>query len=155
MTEDDLDAVERIEQGLFLSPWSRRAFSHEISENQCAVPLAAVIQDKICGYLVAWIITDELHIGNIAVDKLWQRQGVAARMLTKVFRLAQLRQCRMAYLEVRRSNLAAQRLYEKFGFQRIGIRPRYYAMQSEDAMVMSKLVKSMSLEGGEEDDGLV
>jgi ribosomal-protein-alanine N-acetyltransferase len=155
MTENDLDTVERIEQGSFLSPWSRRAFAHEIFENQCAIPLVAVVQGQICGYLVAWIIADELHIGNIAVDKSWQRQGLAARMLTKTFRMAQSRQCRMAYLEVRRSNLAAQGLYEKFGFQRVSIRPRYYTTQSEDAMVMSRLVKGMSLDGGEDDDGLV
>ena len=150
MTEDDLDIVMRIEQSVFLSPWSRPAFVNEISENQLAVPLVAVVDKMICGYLVAWVVMDELHIGTIAVDKAWQRHGIATILLKEIFQIALSSKCRIAYLEVRQSNLAAQRLYERFGFQRIGIRPKYYSPQHEDAIVMAK-----PLVGGEEENGLV
>lgn len=150
MTENDLDVVDRIEQGAFIAPWSRRAFAHEVTENQIAIPLVATMGGMICGYVVAWAAAHELHIGTIAVHPAWRRRGIARCLLEEIFRQAQKRRCRRAYLEVRRSNAAAQKLYERLGFQFFGVRRNYYALQHEDAIVMSK-----PLVCGEGENGLV
>jgi ribosomal-protein-alanine N-acetyltransferase len=155
MTEDDLAAVEGIEQRSFLSPWSHRAFMYEIKENRFAVPLVAVVDERICGYIVAWVVTDELHIGTVAVDESWRRRGVAQILLEKVFQIAFERKCARAYLEVRRSNVSAQKLYEQLGFQPVGVRPKYYTPQQEDAIVMAKPLNGAPVDGSEEDNGLV
>lgn len=155
MTASDVDAVDRIEQRVFLSPWSRRAFLHEVNDNPHAVPLVAVRDGVLCGYLVAWVVTDELHIGTIAVDEAWRRRGVAKRLLQEIFQIARQRRCTRAFLEVRRSNVSAQKLYEVLGFRPIGVRPKYYAPQQEDAIVMAKPLHGGPEDGGEEDNGLV
>lgn len=150
MREDDLDAVERIEHAAFVAPWSRRAFAHEVSESHAALPLVATMGRAVCGYVVAWPVADELHIGTVAVHPAWRRRGIARRLLEEMFWLARQRQCRRAYLEVRRSNVAAQKLYERLGFQFFGVRRGYYEAQNEDAIVMSK-----SFASREGEDGLV
>ena len=155
MTEDDLEAVYRIEQVVFISPWSRRAFLYEIKENQSAIPLVAVVDEKICAYVVAWTVTDELHIGTIAVDESLRRRGIATLLMDEIFKIALARQCNRAYLEVRRSNESAQKLYERLGFQAIGVRPQYYTPQQEDAIVMAKPLNGAPEIGSEEDYGLV
>jgi len=155
MTEDDLEAVERIEQHVFLSPWSHRAFLYELKENQFALPLVAVVDERIRGYIVAWIVADELHIGTVAVDETWRRRGVAKILLEKIFRIANERQCTRAYLEVRRSNESAQKLYERLGFHAVGVRQKYYTPQQEDAIVMAKPLNGAPADGGEEENGLV
>lgn len=155
MTEDDLTIVEGIEQRSFLSPWSHRAFMYEINENQFAVPLVAVVDERICGYIIAWIVTDELHIGTIAVDESWRRRGIAKLLLDEVFEIAVARKCNRVYLEVRRSNESAQKLYERLGLQPVGVRPKYYTPQQEDAIIMAKPLNGAPENGSEEDNGLV
>ncbi len=155
MTEDDLPQVERIEQRSFLSPWSHRAFQYELKENPLALPLVAVFDERICGYIVAWAVTDELHIGTIAVDESWRRRGVAKILLEEIFRIAKEKRCARAYLEVRRSNVSAQMLYERLGFHAVGVRPRYYTPQQEDAIIMAKPLNGAPENGSEEDNGLV
>ena len=155
MAEDDLTTVEGIEQRSFLSPWSHRAFMYEIKENQFAVPLVAVVDVRICGYIVAWVVTDELHIGTIAVDESWRRRGIAKLLMDEVFKIAMARQCNRAYLEVRRSNESAQKLYERLGFQAVGVRPKYYTPQQEDAIIMARPLNGAPENGSEEDNGLV
>jgi ribosomal-protein-alanine N-acetyltransferase len=155
MTEDDLEAVERIERAAFLSPWSHRAFLYELKENQNAVPLVATIDGKICGYIVAWMVTDELHIGTVAVDESWRRRGIGSMLVQKIFEMARKQRCTRAFLEVRRSNEGAQKLYEVLGFRAIGVRPNYYAPQQEDAILMAMPLAGTPVNGSEEDNGLV
>jgi ribosomal-protein-alanine N-acetyltransferase len=155
MTEADLDVVMRIEYSVFMSPWSRRAFLYEIDENQLAIPMVAVVDGKICGYLVGWTVEDELHLGTVAVDEEWRRKGIATDLLHEIFRIAQQRRCNRAYLEVRRSNVSAQKLYERLGFQPVGVRPKYYTPQQEDAIIMAKPLNGAPKDGSEEDNGLV
>jgi ribosomal-protein-alanine N-acetyltransferase len=155
MTEDDLDAVDRIERSVFQSPWSRRAFLHELKESRISVALVASVDEKICGYIVVWFVTDELHIGTVAVDAAWRRRGIATTLLKEVFRISKERQCKRAYLEVRRSNVSAQKLYDSFGFRAVGVRPGYYSPQQEDAIIMAKPLHGAPADGGEENNGLV
>jgi ribosomal-protein-alanine N-acetyltransferase len=81
---------------------------------------------------------DEIHLLKIAVAPRWRRRGIATWLLGFCFGLAQRRNARKVYLEVRRSNGSAIDLYDKVGFQIIGTRPKYYTDTGEDALIMMK-----------------
>jgi ribosomal-protein-alanine N-acetyltransferase len=82
-------------------------------------------------------MVDEAHITTFAVDPAWRRQGVGETLLLALLDLALGRHAREATLEVRLSNLPARRLYEKYGFRPVGLRPRYYSDNGEDALIMT------------------
>ena len=82
-------------------------------------------------------MVDEAHITTFAVHPRWRRQRIGERLLLALLDLARDRHAREATLEVRLSNLAARRLYEKYGFRPVGIRPRYYSDNGEDALIMT------------------
>ena len=82
-------------------------------------------------------MVDEAHITTFAVAPAWRRRRIGERLLLAVLDLAVARGAREATLEVRLSNLAARRLYEKYGFRPVGIRPRYYSDDHEDALIMT------------------
>ena len=92
---------------------------------------------RVVGYAGIWLMVDEAHVTTFAVDPAWRRRGVGERLLIAVLDLAMERGAREATLEVRLSNLAARRLYEKYGFRPVGIRPRYYSDDNEDALIMT------------------
>jgi [ribosomal protein S18]-alanine N-acetyltransferase len=80
---------------------------------------------------------DEAHITTFAVHPGFRRRGIGERLLLALFDLSLARMAREATLEVRLSNIAARRLYEKYGFRPVGIRPRYYSDDGEDALIMT------------------
>jgi ribosomal-protein-alanine N-acetyltransferase len=84
-----------------------------------------------------WLMVDEAHITTFAVHPAWRRQRIGERLLLAFLDLAADRRAREATLEVRLSNLAARRLYEKYGFRPVGLRPRYYSDDGEDALIMT------------------
>ena len=82
-------------------------------------------------------MVDEAHITTFAVHPAWRRQRIGERLLLAFLDLAAARHAREATLEVRLSNIAARRLYEKYGFRPVGLRPRYYSDNGEDALIMT------------------
>jgi ribosomal-protein-alanine N-acetyltransferase len=82
-------------------------------------------------------MVDEAHIVAIATHPEYRRRGIGERLLSRALELAREREARAVTLEVRVSNLPAQRLYEKFGFRRVGVRRRYYTDTGEDAIIMT------------------
>jgi ribosomal-protein-alanine N-acetyltransferase len=86
-----------------------------------------------------WLMVDEGRIITFAVHPAWRRQHVGERLLVAFIDLASDRGAHEATLEVRLSNLPARRLYEKFGFRPVGLRPRYYSDNGEDALIMTTL----------------
>jgi ribosomal-protein-alanine N-acetyltransferase len=133
----DLEAVREIEQASFRSPWSAQVFLEEMSRDFAHVD---VVRDPLDQRALAfgnyWLVADEVHLLNIATHPEERRKGHAARMLAHIIALGRTRACRLVTLEVRRSNAAAQRLYRRFGFRPVGVRPNYYAEDQEDAIVM-------------------
>ena len=136
MGKKDLDRVTEIEAETFAIPWSRESFRREVEENVAARYLVAERNGRVIGYAGAWIILDESHITNIAVEKDERGRGVG-RMLTEAL-LSYLSNLGAGYatLEVRVSNERAQRLYRSLGFQAVGKRKRYYEDNQEDAWLM-------------------
>jgi ribosomal-protein-alanine N-acetyltransferase len=137
MRLSDLDEVLEIERHVFRSAWSRELLIEELEREWARID---VVRDRGVGPVLAfvnyWIVRDEIHILNIATSPPERRKGHAAQLLQHVVKLARQETCREITLEVRRSNEAAQGLYARFGFRPVGVRPRYYADNDEDAIVM-------------------
>ncbi len=137
MRLDDLDAVHAIERASFAAPWPENAYRSELESNRLASYLVARADDEIVGYGGMWLMVDEAHITTFAIHPAWRRQGIGERLLLAFLDLATDRHAREATLEVRLSNLPARRLYEKYGFRPVGLRPRYYSDDHEDALIMT------------------
>jgi ribosomal-protein-alanine N-acetyltransferase len=137
MTVDDLPAVQEIERVSFLTPWPSQAYRSEIETNRLAAYLVAWSGAEIVGYGGIWLMVDEAHVTTFAVHPDWRRQRIGERLILALLDEAIRRGAREATLEVRLSNLAARRLYEKYGFRPAGLRPRYYTDDNEDALIMT------------------
>lgn len=136
MTIADLDAVVAIEEATFPTPWSKESFRQELERNVAARYLVAEKDGRVIGYGGAWVILDESHITNIAIEES-QRGNGYGRVLTQALMqyLANLG-AEYATLEVRKSNTRAQNLYKSLGFIQLGVRKRYYEDNNEDALLM-------------------
>jgi ribosomal-protein-alanine N-acetyltransferase len=137
MTLADLAAVHAIERASFAVPWPDDAYRNELLTNRLATYVVARIGTAVVGFAGLWVMVDEAHVTTFAVDPRWRRRGIGERLLMVLLDLSVVRQAREATLEVRLSNVPARRLYEKFGFRPVGIRPRYYSNNGEDALIMT------------------
>jgi [ribosomal protein S18]-alanine N-acetyltransferase len=142
MQIDDLSRVHEIDILSFSLPWSERSFAFELQENHNSIVWVAEVDlpgqpALVVGVIVVWVILDEAHIATIATHPDFRGMGIARRILAKVLLAAYYRGARLAYLEVRRSNVTAQNLYHKFGFDVVGTRPGYYKDNHEDALLMT------------------
>lgn len=133
----DLSAVQLIERASFTTPWPPQAYRQELEANRLAAYLVALIGDEIVAYGGIWLMVDEAHVTTFAVHPRYRRRRIGERLLLSLLDLSMDRRAREATLEVRLSNLAARRLYEKYGFRPVGIRPRYYSDNQEDALIMT------------------
>jgi len=143
MEETDLDEVLKIEQASFTEPWSRKMFVGELRGNAFSTNLIAraqcghfVPEGTLLGYVIFWVVFDELHVMNLAVRSDLRRRGIAGDLVREAVERGASRGVRTALLEVRASNSAALALYAGFGFQRRGIRRGYYDHPREDAVIM-------------------
>ncbi len=132
----DVDEVSLLERAIFPMPWPGQAFVHELKEGPTSFCLVARDGPLLAGYLVAWFVYDEAHLGNIAVRPELRRRGVATRLMRRLLKEAETRSVRRMTLEVRVSNIEAIRIYRGFGFKAISIRRGYYVDNREDAFVM-------------------
>ena len=137
MRVSDLTTVQLIERSSFTTPWPAQAYRQEIETNRLAQYLVAIMGDEIVAYGGIWLLVDEAHITTFAVHPRYRRRKIGERLLIALLDLAEDRHAREATLEVRLSNLPARRLYEKYGFRPVGIRPRYYSDNNEDALIMT------------------
>jgi ribosomal-protein-alanine N-acetyltransferase len=138
LTYADLPQVIAIERRAFPTPWSLAMFVLELSKPS-GICLAALIDDKIVGYLVCSRYDTVWHVMNVAVEVRLLRQGIATTLLERLFDMAD-KPNEQYTLEVRTSNEAAIRLYERFGFRAAGRRRAYYHDNREDALIMWRTV---------------
>jgi ribosomal-protein-alanine N-acetyltransferase len=133
LTYADLPQVVAIERRAFTTPWSLAMFVLELSKPS-GVCLAAVVETELAGYLVCSRYDTVWHVMNVAVDPDRLRRGIASALIAAL--LERIGDDAQVTLEVRRSNGGAIVLYERFGFRSAGVRPRYYADNGEDAVIM-------------------
>jgi [ribosomal protein S18]-alanine N-acetyltransferase len=134
---EDLPTVQAIEEASFTTPWPPHAYRSEIETNRLAQYIVARVGGQVVAYAGMWMMVDEAHVTTFAVHPRWRRQRIGERLLLTLLDLARGRRAREATLEVRLSNLPARRLYEKYGFRPVGLRPRYYSDDNEDALIMT------------------
>jgi [ribosomal protein S18]-alanine N-acetyltransferase len=138
MSLEYIDDIMIVENMSFKIPWSKNAFTEEVSNNKFARYLAADLAGKVVGYAGFWKVMEEGHITNIAVHPEFRGNGIGSVLLKEMILLAQREGISSMTLEVRKSNLVAQALYGKFGFVNEGCRKAYYADNNEDAIIMWK-----------------
>jgi len=148
MTEHDLLEVVEIEELSGISVWGWDAYHKELQSPQEVIMLVArpdqSIENQasfIAGFIVSRMVAGELHINNVAVRPEFRRRGIAAHLLAAVLAEGRRNGARVAFLEVRAANAAAQLLYRSRGFQVTGRRRRYYNHPVEDALLMSLLLE--------------
>lgn len=140
MVEEDLPYVIEIENISYPNPWQLSSFKGEIENRPISNPYVIIFRplEKIIGYIIYWHRRNEVQISNIAISPDYRQLGVGEGVLRKVLPEMCHKGAEFVFLEVRPSNLAARRLYEKLGFTILGLRKGYYRSPSEDAIVMGK-----------------
>jgi [ribosomal protein S18]-alanine N-acetyltransferase len=129
----DLPQVVAIERRAFTTPWSLAMFVLELSKPS-GICLAAEVENELVGYLICSRYDTVWHVMNVAVDTDRRRRGIATALIAAL--LDRIGDDAQITLEVRTSNTGAIALYERFGFRSAGLRPRYYADNGEDAVIM-------------------
>jgi len=144
MAPPDLDRVMEIERDGFAHPWSadllRREMMHDWSTILLAVEprrgRSALLGEAVVGFVVYWLVHDELHVLNLATALEERRRGIGRALMNEAAQRARAAGAVLSTLEVRRSNFAAIALYRDLGYRQVGMRLNYYVDEGEDAIVM-------------------
>ena len=134
MNESHVAAVAALEKANFSEPWSENSVRGELT-NKLALWLVAVEDGEVLGYVGSQTVLQEADMMNIAVADTHRRQGIARLLVEEL--ICQLDAYQLT-LEVRASNAPAIALYEKLGFQQVGLRKNYYHKPKEDALILRK-----------------
>ncbi|HVN90948.1 MAG TPA: ribosomal protein S18-alanine N-acetyltransferase [Candidatus Binataceae bacterium] len=134
----DLPRIMAIEEIAFEHPWSRESFQREFALPFSKTWVATLEESSsIVGYLCRWLVTDECHILNVAVDPNFRCAGIGTLLMGEAIAEAAMNKAAIMTLEVRRSNLAARSLYRKLQFEERRLRKNYYGV-GEDAIIMER-----------------
>ena len=137
MTALHVSQVAELEKLCFSDPWSEKSVASEL-ENKLAYWLVAVEDDRVAGYVGSQTVCGETDMMNIAVHPDFRRRGIAESLVNALVEDLQKQESHSLTLEVRASNEAAQKLYEKLGFMQVGLRKNYYRNPKEDALILRK-----------------
>jgi ribosomal-protein-alanine N-acetyltransferase len=136
--ERDLARIHAIERASFADPWALEGFRDTIEHDRARVEVAVGEDDVVLGYAVAWLVSDESEIANLAVAPEVRRRRIGVMLLDRILEAAASFGARTVFLEVRDSNVAAQALYGTRGFEIAGRRKHYYRKPEEDALIMRR-----------------
>ena len=138
---DDLDAVLAIEEASFNNPTTREWYEGELKRPEvCFIYVLRTAELPVAGFCAFWLVVDQAHINNLAVRPELRGHGLGTYLLESIVVEARHLGATSLTLEVRRSNLAAQRLYTKAGFHESGVRKNYYTQPVEDALVLLRKI---------------
>ena len=137
MDRGHVDQVAALERACFSMPWSETQLSDVLYSDDAVFIVAEDEEGNVIGYAGLTTVLDEGYINNIAVEEAARKHGVASALLDVFVRFAAINLSFLT-LEVRKSNAPAIGLYEKFGFQQVGLRPGFYQRPREDAVIMTR-----------------
>lgn len=129
--------IAEIEISCIPGGWSEKLFLDTL-DNPGTIMLAAVINEKVIGFLNGSYVIDEAELMNIAVSREHRRDGIAGALIESFENRLSEKGVNTVYLEVRESNFPAKKLYEKYGYIQIGLRKNYYRSPDENAVLMMK-----------------
>ena len=141
MTEEHVAGIKKVDDLCFESPWSLKAFESEL-ENPIAFYFGAIAEGEVIGYCGYWWTFGEAQITNVAVAPEFRQKGIASSLMDEMINHCREMDVFSITLEVRVSNNAAISMYEKYGFERVGLRPKYYN-NKEDALLMTKEIEKV------------
>ncbi len=144
MKEEDVKGVAEVEKECFASPWSEKSLSEEL-ENPQAFLLVATVGEEIAGYMGTISVYGECSVTNIAVKEKYRKSGIASSLIQRAILNSLYCGDEFITLEVRKSNIPAISLYEKFGFQKMGERKNFYRLPTEDAYIYNKYLKGQTV----------
>lgn len=137
MSSEHVSQIADLEATCFSAPWSEASIRYELT-NPLSLWLVAVEGNTVAGYVGSQSVMGEADMMNLAVSPAYRRCGIGKRLVCDLIHCLEKEQVHCLTLEVRVSNDAAICLYEQLGFQRVGIRPRYYSFPKEDALILRK-----------------
>ena len=137
LTYEDIEKISRMEKAYFGQPWSEASIAH-YAETGNNVFVVAKAGGEVIGYAAVMCVLDEGNLVSIAVEEGYREMGIASELLDIAYNMSQERGVTSINLEVRESNEAAICLYEKEGFERIGLRKNFYSNPKEDAVLYLK-----------------
>ena len=138
---NDLDAVLAIEEASFNNPTTREWYEGELKRpDVCFIYVLRTAEHPVAGFCAFWLVVDQAHINNLAVRPELRGRGLGTYLLDSIVTEALHLGAASLTLEVRRSNVAAQRLYAKAGFYEDGVRKNYYTQPVEDALVLLRKI---------------
>lgn len=130
----ELETIEQNTDKKSFWEWLIHLFDHDRFFGEEVLPPP---KEYIVGVAGFWVMVDEAHITTIAIRNAYRRQGIGERLLITIIETAVDLNANVVTLEVRASNKQAQALYDKYGFQRVGMRRAYYTDNGEDAVLMT------------------
>lgn len=133
----DLDQVVPIEAANFSTPWNRQDFATYL-EREEGLFLVAEEDEEILGYIGVILVAPEGDITNVSVREASRGRGIGRSLVEVMLKSTRERGIHTLFLEVRKSNTPAIRLYSDEGFEQIGIRKNYYEAPVEDALIMRR-----------------
>lgn len=137
MVAQHVPQVAQLEKQCFSDPWSENSVNSELT-NPLSLWVVALDGIEVVGYVGSQSVLDEADMMNIAVAADYRRQGIAERLVDSLIDQLANKGVHCLTLEVRASNAAAIALYQKLGFQQVGLRPNYYTKPKEDALILRK-----------------
>ena len=137
MDRGHVDQIAELERACFSTPWSETQLEDALYNDNACFIVAEDGEGGVLGYAGLTTVLDEGYINNIAVEEHARKHGVASALLDCFVRFAAVNLAFLT-LEVRKSNAAAISLYEKFGFQQVGLRKGFYSHPREDAIIMTR-----------------
>lgn len=137
MNKEHVSQIAQLEAQCFSDPWSEKSVASEL-ENPLSLWLVAEENGQVFGYVGSQTVLDESDMMNVAVDPRFRRQGIARALIETLIAELAKKGSRCLRLEVRVSNENARALYERMGFQQLGLRKNYYHNPKEDALILGK-----------------
>jgi ribosomal-protein-alanine N-acetyltransferase len=132
----DVEQVVEVEKATFSTPWTKDIFDRELAENDHAYYFVMLLDEKIIGYVGVWVVLDDAQITNIAVLPEFRGKKLGEKLFRYTMQKLIMMDVSRLSLEVRESNIVAQKMYRKFGLVPGGIRKNYYVDNQEDGIVM-------------------
>ncbi len=134
--KEDLPLLARIEKEFSDNTWTEAQLREEL-ESSHAFLFCCELNGRVIGFCDVHVVADDAHINELCIEPTSRRQGAAHAMMRHAIGLCDALGCSVLSLEVRSKNEPAIALYEKCGFEQVGIRKRFYQNPADDALNMN------------------